>query len=207
MFPRGPAVVVHRADIRDRRAAHFAGQLRSDNRGSDPARINQRVRCVELLEAFQEKRPLFGEKQREALVDGHLADVGLDLREIGIHRTRGAQILRDAPADVDPQLGIDVVIAVGRGRYRCAIEARGELRRDVHDQAAAQAGERLQRARLDEKARAGADHGRPGVFIAGMLRRADDLDTPVLGRAALIAEALEGNPHFDFVAPRGDASL
>ena len=75
----GLGVVVHGAEVGDRRAAHLARELRSRDGLHDLPRIDQPVRRVELLEPLEEKRPLLRIEQREALVDRHLADVGLDL--------------------------------------------------------------------------------------------------------------------------------
>src|SRR2546430_3743843 len=52
-----------------------------------------------------EKRPLLRIEQREALVDRHLADVGLDLREVRVGGGGEAQALRDPPAHGAAQLG------------------------------------------------------------------------------------------------------
>ena len=79
MEPRNSAVVVHGADVRDRGAAHFAGELRPGEWRSDLARIDQRIRCVELLESFEEERAFLREEERKALVDRHLPDVCFDL--------------------------------------------------------------------------------------------------------------------------------
>src|SRR5438445_304941 len=59
----------------------------------------------------------------------------------------------------------------------------------------------IQAGRLDEKARVGADRGGPGFFVARVLHRPHDLEAPVLGVGALIAQALERDPHLHLVAP------
>ena len=97
---------------------------------------------------------------------------------------------------------MDVAIPVPVRRDGFAIDPGGELRTDVHDQPAAQITEIFHRTRLDEETGAGAHHGRPGVLVTRVLRRADELNAPILRRAALVAKALERNPYLDFVAPR-----
>src|SRR5207253_8221614 len=77
----GLSVVVHGAEVGDRRTTQLAGELCPRDGLHDLPRIDQPVRRVELLESLEEKRSLLRVEQREALVDGHLADVGLDLRE------------------------------------------------------------------------------------------------------------------------------
>src|SRR5262249_44884315 len=62
-------------------SAELAGKLESGTRCDDGARIDQLIRCIEELEALEEKGPLLGIEEREALIEQDLADVGLDLGE------------------------------------------------------------------------------------------------------------------------------
>src|SRR5438046_745486 len=71
--------VVHRAEVSDPRAADFAGELGAEHGLHDAARVNEAVGRVELLESLEEERSLLGIEQGEPLVQGHLADVRLDL--------------------------------------------------------------------------------------------------------------------------------
>src|SRR5438552_18699836 len=64
-----------------------------------------------------------------------------------------------------------------------------------------QAGQRLECSRLNEKAGVRAHDRSPGVFVPRVLRDANDLNAPVLSGAALVAQALEGDAHLDFIAP------
>ena len=80
---------------------------------------------------------------------------------------------------------------------------RRELGIQVEHQAAVQVGEPGELARLDQEARAGAHHRRPGVLVAGVLGDPHHLQPPVLRIGALVADALEGNPDLDLVAPGG----
>src|SRR5207247_1982343 len=82
------------------------------------SRVEEAIRRVELLQPLEEKRPLLGEEQGESLVDRHLADVGLDLGEVGVHRPRERQVLRHSPAHVAPQLRRAAVVVA---RRRCRI--------------------------------------------------------------------------------------
>src|SRR5436190_2443100 len=50
--------VVQRTDVRDAGGPDFAGELDATNRRIDASRIDQRVRCIELLESFEEEGPL-----------------------------------------------------------------------------------------------------------------------------------------------------
>ena len=77
----------------------------------------------------------------------------------------------------------------------------------IEHQAAAQVGEVLQSAGLREKRRLIALGRRPAVFDALVRHDPRDVNAPVLLRLRLIAQALERNAHFDFVAALGDAAL
>ena len=65
-----------------------------------------------------------------------------------------------------------------------------------------QVAEPHERARLNEKAGAGAHGGRPGVLVPVVLGDALDLQPPVLRIGALVAQALEGDADLDLEAPR-----
>ena len=83
MIARGRCVrgdiVIDGADVCDRGAADLAGQFGAAHRSDDASRVNQGIRCVELLESLEEEWPLLRKEQREPLVHRDLADVGFDL--------------------------------------------------------------------------------------------------------------------------------
>src|SRR2546425_4734781 len=60
-------------------------------------------------------------------------------------------------------------------------------------------------ARLTDERRAGATRREPGVLEPRVLHLAYDVQLPVLRLPRLIPDALERNPHLDFVSPIGDA--
>src|SRR5204863_7029931 len=60
---------------------------------------------------------------------------------------------------------------------------------------------------LSGERRAGTKGREPGVFEAGVLDLPNDVDAPVLRLPGLIAQTLERDPHFDFVAPIGQAPV
>src|SRR6266436_2035497 len=70
---------------------------------------------------------------------------------------------------------------------------------EVEHQTAPQRAETDQAARLNEEARVGADRGGPGFLVTRVLHRPYDLEAPILGVGALIAQALEGDPHLHLV--------
>ena len=79
VMARDLIVVVHRSDVGDPHAADLAGQLGACDWRRNPARIDECVGRVELLEAFQKERPLLGKEQREPLVHRDLPDVRFHL--------------------------------------------------------------------------------------------------------------------------------
>ena len=62
-------------------------------------------------------------------------------------------------------------------------------------------------ALLAEEAGVGPANVGPGVGVAGALHDAGDVESPGLRTASGIAEALEGNPDLDLVAPIGEPAL
>jgi len=83
MIARGRCVrgkiVIDGADVCDRGTADLAGQFGAAHGSDDASRVNQGIRCVELLESLEEEWPLLRKEQREPLVHRDLADVGFDL--------------------------------------------------------------------------------------------------------------------------------
>src|SRR5207245_4847902 len=161
--------------------------------------VDQAVRGVELLQALEKEGPLLGIEEREALVDGHLAHVRLYLGEVGIRGGRDAEVLGDAPAEIAAELRCAGVI-VPRGA-RGSIDFRGELRGEVEYHAALQRREADEAARLNKETGVGTHRRGPRLLVARVLHHARDLEAPVLWVGALVAQALQGNPHLDLVAP------
>src|SRR5207247_8718714 len=135
------------------------------------------------------------------VVGGLLADVGLGLREVRVGGGREAEVLGDAPAQIARAFGRAAIVVPRRGGG--AVHFGGELRCEVEHQATPQVAEADQATRLNEKARVGADRGRPGLLVPRVLYGAQDLNPPILWVGALIAETLEGNPHLHLVASIG----
>src|SRR5881409_1404921 len=81
----------------------------------------------------------------------------------------------------------------------------GGLGVQIHDQTTMHAAQAHQVARLSDERRAGATRREPGVLEPRVLHLAYDVQLPVLRLARLIPDALERNPHLDFVSPIGDA--
>src|SRR2546422_5687770 len=117
---------------------------------------------------------------------------------------REAEVLGDAPAQIARDFGRAAIVVARRGGS--AVHLGGELGREVEHEAAPQVAEADQATRLNEKARVGADRGGPGLLVPRVLHGAQDLDGPILGVGALIAETLEGNPHLPLVAPLAHAA-
>src|SRR5206468_9096523 len=109
-----------------------------------------------------------------------------------------------APTTPGYDFGRAAIVVARRGGG--AVRLGGELGREVEHQAAPQVAETDQATRLNEKARVGADRGGPSLLVPRVLHGAQDLDAPILGVGALIAETLEGNPHLHLVAPIGHAA-
>jgi len=200
----GFILVVHGAEVGDAGAADLARELGAEHRVHDPPGVDQAVRRVELLEALEEERPFLGIEQREPLVDGHLADVRLHLGEVGVRGGRDGEVLRHPPAQVAAEFrGAGVVIPPGARR---AIDFRRELGSEVEHDAALQPREADEAARLDEETGVGAHRRGPRLLVPRVLHDAHDLEAPVLRVGALVAEALQGNSHLDFVTPIGQAA-
>src|SRR5204862_905812 len=98
-------------------------------------------------------------------------------------------------------LGRAAIVVPRRGRR--ALHLGGELGREVEHETPPQGAQADQAARLYEKARVGAHRWGPGLLVARVLYRAQHLDAPVLRVGALVAQALEGDPHLHLVAPLG----
>ena len=172
----------------------------------DPARVDQVVRRRKLLDAVEEERALLREEQRLPRIETELAGVGLDLREVGIHRAVHGQVRRDPPAQVHAELGPRRVVAPSGG-VALAVEFRGGNRIEIEHEPASQIGEVLEASRLREKRRRVTPGRRPAVFDALLRGDAGDVDAPVLLRLRLIAQALERDAHLDLVAALGEAAL
>ena len=110
---RHATVVIDRPDVGDRHRSDLARKLGARDGVDDAPRVNQRIGRVELLETLEEERPLLREKERKALVHRHLADIRFHLREVGVHGSRRAQVLRDSPTHVHANLRVDVLVAIG----------------------------------------------------------------------------------------------
>ena len=110
----GSAVVAGRAIVDHQRArrplAVLAGHPRAELRVPHPPRKEQRQRRGEEVGVLEEERPLLREEDLEALVDGHLRLVGLDLAEVGVDgEVQGDRVARH-------QLHVDAGAALVRAR-------------------------------------------------------------------------------------------
>ena len=193
-------VRVHRAEEREAGAGHPACQLRGTHGLDDAARVDEVVRRRELLDRIQEERALLGEEERRTRVEAQLARIRLDLREIRVDGTVQVEVVRDAPPRVATELRPARVEAITGSQCGPSGSALRDLRIDVHHQAAMQVRESFQRPGLRKKRQSRASGRRPAVLMSGVLHEAHDVESPDLLRRRLVAEALEGNAHFDDVS-------
>ena len=194
--------VVHGAEKCQVGTERLAGQLGGRHRLDDPAAVDQRIGCVEQLDAIEKERPLLGEEDFLSGVEGKLLHVRLDLGEIGIGGTVQREIVGDTPADGAPKLGapsgvVPALDTLGSGAPG------GHRGGDVENHPPSEILESDQPAELRQERGAGPLGGSPGVLVSGVLHLADDVDAPVLLRLGLKAEALERNPDLHLVPVLG----
>ena len=165
------------------------------------------VRDFELLITLKEEGSLLREEERGAGIGDHLLDVRLDLREVGIRGAVEGEVVSDAPADVPPEFRVGSVVRPPTRGNGTTVHLRSRLRVDVQDDAAGEARQPLEPARLTEERRIRLSNGRPGILEAGMLDLAVHVDPPGLHVHALIAQALERDSDLDLIAPIGHPTL
>src|SRR5205814_9801955 len=91
-------------------AADFSGAAHAPARRGDRARVCDLHRRIEKIEAFEKKRPLLRKENGEALIDGDLRNVGLDLRKIGIEREIDRAVRRRVPLHIDAGLRLRFIV-------------------------------------------------------------------------------------------------
>src|SRR5690606_1278682 len=179
------------SEVCDAESADFAAYLAAGDRIHDASRVDELARCCEQLDALEEERPLLREEQSEALVDGDLRRVGLDLAEVRVDRRIERQVAEAEP-EVRTELGVRILALEGAGDgiaqavRRCCHE---RLYLD-HD-AALEIVQSADRTRLQQEARIRASHVGPRVLVAGALHGSLDLESPALHLRAGEAQALE----------------
>jgi hypothetical protein len=197
---------VDRRQHADVEPSDFAAQLERALRRDDAPGVDEGVGHREVLVPLEEERPLFGERDRLSRIENHLADVGLHLREIRIHRGVEREIRRDTPRDVAAELRILPAIAP-RGDGGARRRARGALRHHgihVEHESSLQIGQPVDRSALREKRRRTALGCRPRLLVPRVLHATNDVHAPALRWRLLIADALEGDADLDFVAVFGE---
>src|SRR5690606_19972100 len=103
------------SEVCDAESADFAAYLAAGDRIHDASRVDELARCCEQLDALEEERPLLREEQSEALVDGDLRRVGLDLAEVRVDRRIERQVAEAEP-EVRTELGVRILALEGAGR-------------------------------------------------------------------------------------------
>ena len=193
-----------RAEIRSR---YLARQLHGDDGLHQPARVDERIRRVELLQPLEEERTLLREKQCLAWVELQLARIRFHLREIGIPGAGEGQVVADSPAHVATERGAGRRVVPSRWILGGSVRLPGRLGIEIENEPAAQVVQPGQRAGLPQERRGGPPCGRPRVLVPRVLHLPDDVQPPVLCRGALVAQALERDADFDLVSVIGDAAL
>ena len=168
------------------RVADLAGELRAIARVGDRPRVDE-VDLTGHLKDFlplEEERAQFGEEEREPLVDLDLRDVGLDLREVGVEREVGGQVRRHPVLDVDPPLGVGVVVDERPARRieRSELDGR-ERREELEVLAGRKVRHSIKHTHLRQKAGDVAGDPRPDVGLRPARNRARDLEPPAVDLA------------------------
>ena len=143
-------VVVHGGEQPDLRPRHLAGELRGHDRLHDPPGVDQPRRHVKLLVAVEEERPPLGEEERLTRVEGELAHITLDLREVGVGRAVEREVGGEAEADVATDLGLSTAVLPAIAA-RATIHPRRQRRHHVEHQSGLQVGEPLEATRLRQE--------------------------------------------------------
>src|SRR5215210_8378702 len=166
----------HRADTG---SGQFSCQLQSAERRNDTSGVDQLVGSIEQLQAVEEERSFLRVEQREPLVEQHLPDIRLDLREIGIDRRVQAQILSNSPANVAAQLA-SLLVVTAIPDSRCTIGTGSRCRSRFEYQPASHVAESFKRTGLREEIRVRAYSRRPGVLKTRVLDTAKNVNPPAL---------------------------
>src|SRR5205823_12120280 len=99
-------LLVHRREQTDVGAEAGPGELDRRDRLDDATRIDQVLRHLKQLAAFQKERPFFRKEQRLPRVERELARVRFDLRKVRLDRAVEGEVVRDSPANVAAQLWV-----------------------------------------------------------------------------------------------------
>ena len=191
--------VVGRREQGDVRAGRLPGQFHGRHGRGDLARVDQVVRRPEQLCAVEEERALLRKEQCGARIVGELRRIGFDLREIGIHRSVQREVRRDAPPHVAAELRpVRVIRPAIAGRQ--AVGLRRDDRVEIEDEAAAEIGQPVERARLREEGALRAQRGRPAVFLSAALHAPRDVEAPRLHACGGKTGGLERDRDLDLVA-------
>src|SRR2546422_693871 len=156
-------LLVHRREQTDIGAEGRSGELDRRDRLDDATGIDQVLRHLKQLAAFQEKGPLLRKEQRLPWIERQLARVRFDLRKVCLYCAVEGEVVRHPPADVAAQLRVSqVVLIAARGGSTTRLP--GGLGVQVQDQTAMHAAQADQVARLSDERRAGATRREPGVL-------------------------------------------
>src|SRR3989441_8461476 len=133
--------------------------------------MDQVLRHLKQLAAFQKERPLLWKEQRLPWIERQLTRVRFHLRKVRLDRAVEREVVRDPPAGVAAQLRVSqVVLIAARGGSTTRLP--GGLGVQVHDQTAMHAAQADQVARLSDERRAGATRREPGVLEPRVLHLA-----------------------------------
>src|SRR5207249_612596 len=97
-------LLVHRREQTDVGAEAGPGELDRRDRLDDATRIDQVLRHLKQLAAFQKEEPLLRKEQRLPRVERELARVRFDLRKVRLDRAVEGEVVRDSPANVAAEL-------------------------------------------------------------------------------------------------------
>ena len=201
-------LVVDRGEHADLIVADLASQLGGEDRLHQATGIDQAGRCVELLDPVEEERAPFRVANRLPGIEGELGHVAFYLGEVRVGRCPKGQVRREAIAQVAAELRLAAaVVKWCTSARRGTRQVRRHRRNNVEHMSGVQVGQPLEFARLRQERGGGKLHHGPGLFLAGALHLAEEVDPPRLCLAGLEADALERDPDLDLVPLRRDVPL
>ncbi len=175
----GRGALVERAYVPHVEAPDLPSELHAADGIQDLARVPEPLGRAEDFGALQEERPLLREEEREAFVDRDLADVRLDLGEVGIVGSVQNDVGRQAHAAIETEVTLGVIA------YECSgvVGTRPEPRHDrveFHEAARVDVAEPHQPPALGQGARDLSRDRRPRLPKPAAFHFPLDLDPPAL---------------------------